>query len=135
MRVRTALCDLEMLAEGRAMSWNPAGPISGPKASSHSPTGEAPTIDRHIGALEAWCKSVEEALKREQIGERIPDSRQQIEYRVSHEHAGKRIETVMEAEGLSYQMVAKIRTAAKQDVARGNPLRNPEKSSRQREAA
>ena len=108
IRVRTALMDLEMLPEAKAMRWDTEA-ISRGKSDGNPPNGHTPTVDRFVRLLEEWCAQAEKAVMTERKG-RKPDAKpEEIEYRILHDYVGRHHQIVAEALGVDVSTVSTVR--------------------------
>lgn len=111
IRVRAALCDLEMLAEGQAMAWDSEA-IAHTKADGSAPQGRPGSIEIHIAALEEWCGRAESTVDRERKGSKPEVTPDELRYRILNDHVGRNAENVAEREGISERTVGDVRALA-----------------------
>lgn len=115
IRVRTALLDLEMVAGGKAMTWDgekitqgkPGSQILGSPDSKNPPP--ASELEAMIVDLETWCSRAERHIDR---GRPKPETKpEELRYRVLNDYIGRRSEKVAEDENCTQKYVEDLRAA------------------------
>lgn len=135
-RAVRALSGLEQSAAGATQSWNSnrvtsqgvADPTFAAAAGMVEPSAHLAHLRRleqivKGGALEVWCRNVEDELEREEKRPASEDTYEMLRYRVLNEHVGRRDYSVAEREGCEVRTVWEIRGLAKVSKRNGHQLR------------
>lgn len=120
IRVRTALVDLEALAEGKAMTWD-GEKISHGKPGSQILGGANSELDSMVESLEEWCTKAEKCVVR---GRPKPETTpEELRFRILNDYVGRDSERVAEDEGCTRKHVEDLRLAHGLTQQYGKPAR------------